>query len=105
MTSGASDELATSRQRTSSPHAEVMSVEWLDSCEAIEVLLAEYLSTRPLKRFLTIRFLLTRKPMEEGQRIDPSDPNTYTVKGRWCLQGHLDPDLQAKVEEDKLQSQ
>ena len=49
MTSGASDELATSRQRTSSPHAEVMSVEWLDSCEAIEVLLAEYLRHKASK--------------------------------------------------------
>eukprot|EP00435_Cladocopium_sp_Y103_P065475 s772_g27.t1 len=149
-----SDEPATSRQRTSSPHAEVLSVEWLDSCETIEILNAEYLKHKASKeiphsnnapeiqkkvdlgkrlewetminkpnvvkvhygkqadrirkeqshRFIGSRFVLTRKPHEEGQVVDPADPSTYTVKGRWCLQGHLDPDLQMKAEEGKLQS-
>ena len=55
-------------------------------------------------RFIGSRFVLTRKAIEEGQAVKPEDPTTYTVKGRWCLQGHLDPDLQQKAEEGKLQS-
>ena len=59
--------------------------------------------TRP-DRFIGSRFVLTRKPMEEGQDIDPDDVSTFTVKGRWCLQGHLDPDLQVKAESGLLKS-
>ena len=55
-------------------------------------------------RFIGSRFVLTRKALEEGKTVNPSDPTTYTVKGRWCLQGHLDPDLQSKAEDGKLQS-
>eukprot|EP00435_Cladocopium_sp_Y103_P012014 s3028_g3.t1 len=55
-------------------------------------------------RFIGSRFVLTRKPLEEGAEIDPHDPTTYTVKGRWCLQGHLDPDLHVKAREGKLKS-
>ena len=55
-------------------------------------------------RFIGSRYVLTRKAVDEAKGIDNHDPNSYTVKGRWCLQGHLDPDLQAKAEEGKLQS-
>eukprot|EP00435_Cladocopium_sp_Y103_P025163 s1174_g6.t1 len=55
-------------------------------------------------RFIGSRFVLTRKPIEEGRHIDTSDLSTFTVKGRWCLQGHLDPDLDIKAQEGKLKS-
>ena len=55
-------------------------------------------------RFIGSRFVLTRKPVEEGKDIDPNDCNTFLVKGRWCLQGHLDPDLSLKAEAGLLKS-
>eukprot|EP00435_Cladocopium_sp_Y103_P064571 s214_g26.t1 len=55
-------------------------------------------------RFIGSRFVLTRKPLEEGGDIDPNDPTTFVVKGRWCLQGHLDPDLEVKAKEGLLKS-
>ena len=55
-------------------------------------------------RFIGSRFVLTRKPVEEGAVVDPQNPATFTVKGRWCLQGHLDPDLHIKAQEGKLKS-
>ena len=55
-------------------------------------------------RFIGSRFVLTRKPLEEGATVDPQDPSTFSVKGRWCLQGHLDPDLHIKAQEGKLKS-
>lgn len=55
-------------------------------------------------RFMGSRFVLTRKPIEEGREINSEDLSTFTVKGRWCLQGHLDPDLQVKAEEGLLKS-
>lgn len=48
--------------------------------------------------------MLARKPIEEGKAVDPTDHTTYVVKGRWCLQGHLDPDLNLKAEEGLLKS-
>ena len=48
--------------------------------------------------------MLTRKPLEEGLSVDPLDSDTFTVKGRWCLQGHLDPDLSQKAEMGLLKS-
>ena len=41
--SSPSEEPATSKQRTASPSTETMSVEWLDTCDTAEVLIAEYL--------------------------------------------------------------
>ena len=38
-------------------------------------------------RLIGSRFVVTEKVEEEGSRI----------KARWCLQGHLDPDVEAKV--------
>ena len=48
-------------------------------------------------RFIGSRFVLTRKPFGRRGSHRSSDPATYTVKGRWCLQGHLDPDLHLKA--------
>ena len=55
-------------------------------------------------RFIGSRFVLTRKPLEEGQTVNPDDWTSFDVKGRWCLQGHLDPDLDEKAMEGRLQS-
>ena len=55
-------------------------------------------------RFIGSRFVLTRKPLEEGATVDPHDYKSFSVKGRWCLQGHLDPDLNEKALTGKLQS-
>ena len=55
-------------------------------------------------RFIGSRFVLTRKPLEEGHTVDPENWSTFDVKGRWCLQGHLDPDLDTKALEGRLQS-
>ena len=55
-------------------------------------------------RFIGSRFVLTRKPLEEGREVDPNNVETFTVKGRWCLQGHLDPDLSHKAEMGLLKS-
>lgn len=55
-------------------------------------------------RFIGSRFVFTRKPQDEGQEVDRHDLSTLVVKGRWCLQGHLDPDLQVKAEEGLLKS-
>ena len=55
-------------------------------------------------RFIGSRFVLTRKSTQEGCEINENDLSSFNVKGRWCLQGHLDPDLQAKAEEGMLKS-
>ena len=65
---------------------------------------AERIRVEHPDRFIGSRFVLTRKPLEEGQEVDPNDSTTFMVKGRWCLQGHLDPDLTAKAEKGMLKS-
>ena len=55
-------------------------------------------------RFIGSRYVLTRKPLEEGSPVDPNDLDSFTVKGRWCLQGHLDPDLEIKALDGRLKS-
>eukprot|EP00434_Breviolum_minutum_P035842 symbB.v1.2.031741.t1/scaffold3487.1/size55659/4 len=55
-------------------------------------------------RFIGSRYVLTRKPLEEGAPVDPEDLDSFTVKGRWCLQGHLDPDLELKALDGRLKS-
>ena len=55
-------------------------------------------------RFIGSRFVITRKPLEEGCNVNPEDINTFTAKARWCLQGHLDPDLTEKAQSGMLQS-
>ena len=86
------------------------SVEWqtlLNKQNAIRIhygKAAERIRQTKADRFIGSRFVLTRKPLEEGQDINADDPETFNVKGRWCLQGHLDPDLAAKAEEGLLKS-
>ena len=63
---------------------------------------AKELKEKFADRFIGSRFVLTRKPLEEGAEVDPSNPDTFTEKGRWCLQGHLDPDLTQKASEGLL---
>eukprot|EP00435_Cladocopium_sp_Y103_P017469 s1627_g4.t1 len=65
---------------------------------------AERIRQQHPDRFIGSRFVLTRKPMEEGQEISAEDLSSFQVKGRWCLQGHLDPDLQEKAETGLLKS-
>eukprot|EP00435_Cladocopium_sp_Y103_P025803 s3154_g6.t1 len=65
---------------------------------------AENIRQQRADRFIRSRFVLTRKPIDEGLEIDPNDESTFSVKGRWCLQGHLDPDLNQKAEEGLLKS-
>ena len=55
-------------------------------------------------RFIGSRFVIIRKPVIEGKNVDIHDDSTYKVKSRWCLQGHLDPDLDSKALEGSLQS-
>ena len=55
-------------------------------------------------RFIGSRFVITRKATEKGLNVDVSDPSTYKIKSRWCLQGHLDPDLEQKAQDGALQS-
>ena len=65
---------------------------------------AKKIKTEQPHRFIGSRFVLTRKPLEEGVEVDPNNWDTFTVKGRWCLQGHLDPDLTVKAEKGMLRS-
>ena len=65
---------------------------------------AKELAEKHADRFIGSRFVITKKPMEENQPIDDSDSSTFRIKSRWCLQGHLDPDLDRKVQDGLLQS-
>eukprot|EP00435_Cladocopium_sp_Y103_P044898 s702_g12.t1 len=56
------------------------------------------------ERFIGSRFVIIRKAMEEDKPIIEQDSSTFRVKSRWCLQGHLDPDLDKKVAAGLLQS-
>eukprot|EP00435_Cladocopium_sp_Y103_P028343 s1179_g7.t1 len=56
------------------------------------------------ERFMGSRFVIIRKPVIEGRNIDLHDESTFKVKSRWCLQGHLDPDLDSKAMAGSLQS-
>ena len=84
--------------------------EWKTLCEKPNVLKifygkkAQKIKEEFSHRFIGSRFVLTRKPLEEGGVVDANNLDTYEVKGRWCLQGHLDPDLDVKALEGKLQS-
>ena len=55
-------------------------------------------------RLIRSSFFLARKPAVEGKEVNPDDPTSFVVKGRWCLQGHLDPDLEVKAQEGLLKS-
>ena len=47
-------------------------------------------------RFMQSRFVINHKSEDAGE--------TSRVKARWCLKGHLDPDLMAKVHPGKCHS-
>ena len=55
---------------------------------------AQWLKENRADRFMGSRFVIVRKPLEENLHLNVNDPATYRVKSRWCLQGHLDPDLE-----------
>ena len=59
-------------------------------------------------RIMGSRFVLVKKAMEDlvenGITPDSSNPTHWKVKARWCLQGHLDPDLTTKAQSGALQS-
>ena len=59
-------------------------------------------------RIMGSRFVLTRKAQEDiietGQTPDVNNHEHWKVKARWCLQGHLDPDLSSKAVSGMLQS-
>jgi hypothetical protein len=65
---------------------------------------AQALKEKHPDRFIGSRFVITRKAVEEGVNVNVDDPTTYKIKSRWCLQGHLDPDLDRKVQDGVLQS-
>ena len=65
---------------------------------------AERIRKQHPSRFIGSRHVITRKPVHENGQVNPNDPATYRVKSRWCLQGHLDPDLDKKIEDGLLQS-
>ena len=65
---------------------------------------AQALREKHADRFIGSRFVITKKATEEDKPIRDDDPNSYRIKSRWCLQGHLDPDLDRKVEAGLLQS-
>ena len=56
---------------------------------------AQEVRRRFADRIMGSRYVCTWKQEEEGPK---------RVKARWCLQGHLDPDLQQKAEDGDLQS-
>eukprot|EP00435_Cladocopium_sp_Y103_P050118 s180_g15.t1 len=59
-------------------------------------------------RIMGSRFVIVKKPeediVENGGQVDPSNLSHWKVKARWCLQGHLDPDLSDKASSGRLQS-
>ena len=52
-------------------------------------------------RIMGSRFVIVKKTEEElvenGKAADPNNLSHWRVKARWCLQGHLDPDLSKKA--------
>ena len=55
---------------------------------------AAHARTKHPDRFIGSRFVVTQKDDEDGKRL----------KARWCLQGHLDPDVMSKVAEGACHS-
>ena len=79
---------------------EAKSIEWhtLLSRNAVRVVLgkeAQLVRRRFANRIMGSRYVMTLKQ---------EDDSPTRVKGRWCLQGHLDPDLARKAEAGDLQS-
>ena len=82
---------------------EVKRVEWytiLSKPTAVKIQYgtkAKRIKQEESHRFIGSRFVLTRKPLEEGLSVDPLDSDSFSVKGRWCLQCHIDPLLSQKA--------
>ena len=69
---------------------------------------ANWIKQHQPDRIMGSRYVVVKKPEEElienGKQPDPANLEHWKVKARWCLQGHLDPDLHTKVREGQLQS-
>eukprot|EP00435_Cladocopium_sp_Y103_P001293 s456_g1.t1 len=69
---------------------------------------AAWIKKHQAHRIMGSRFVIVKKPEEDiietGKAVDPNNLSHWKVKARWCLQGHLDPDLTAKVNAGQLQS-
>eukprot|EP00435_Cladocopium_sp_Y103_P029371 s1599_g7.t1 len=69
---------------------------------------SEWVKKHRANRIMGSRFVLTKKAMEDivenGLTPDNANPDHWKVKARWCLQGHLDPDLTSKAQAGLLQS-
>ena len=89
------------------------SVEWQALLDKKAVLAvgakeAAWIRKNQAHRIMGSRFVIVKKPeedlIENGQAVDPNNLAHGKVKARWCLQGHLDPDLSAKASAGQLQS-
>ena len=69
---------------------------------------SEWVKKHRANRIMGSRFVITKKALEDlvenGLSADPLKPDHWKVKARWCLQGHLDPDLSSKAQAGMLQS-
>ena len=62
---------------------------------------ADWIRKRKADRIMGSRFVITRKAQEDvienGIIPQEGNPDHWKVKARFCLQGHLDPDLDRKA--------
>ena len=69
---------------------------------------AGWIQKHQANRIMGSRFVIVKKLEEElvenGKAADPNNLSHWRVKARWCLQGHLDPDLSKKASSGQLQS-
>eukprot|EP00435_Cladocopium_sp_Y103_P060613 s808_g22.t1 len=69
---------------------------------------AEWIKKNQPNRIMGSRFVITKKAQEDvienGFIPQADNPEHWKIKARFCLQGHLDPDLSAKAEAGLLQS-
>ena len=69
---------------------------------------AKWIRQHQPERIMGSRYVIVKKPQEDlsenGVLPDPNNLEHWKIKARWCLQGHLDPDLDTKVKEGQLQS-
>ena len=69
---------------------------------------ANWVRQHKSERIMGSRFVLIKKAVEDiienGITPEHDNPDHWKVKARWCLQGHLDPDLTTKAQEGMLQS-
>ena len=79
--------------------------------QAVRVISAKesaWIRKHQASRIMGSRFVIVKKPEEElvenGKAADPNNLSHWRIKARWCLQGHLDPDLSKKASSGQLQS-